>query len=367
MIQERATIMMVDDDMTTLTMGKNILQTKYKLYTVPSGAKFFELLDKIIPDLILLDIIMPAIDGFEVIKRLKSDRKTADIPVIFLTARNDVDHELEGLSLGAIDYVSKPFSPSLLVKRIENHLLIEAQRKELRHYNERLQDMVNDQTKQIADLQYAVLSAVAELVEFREQKIGGHIGRIQSYLKLMVDALISEKIYFDEISAWNMDFLIPSSQLHDVGKALIPEHIVQKPGKLTVEEFEEMKKHAAFGVWVVERITQHTKGHVFLDHAKIFAGTHHERWDGTGYPEGLKGEEIPLQGRLMAIADVYDALIADRPYKVAISAAEAEKIILAGKGIQFDPVLVDVFQGLASQFANIAAFPDLLLSSFLSE
>jgi putative two-component system response regulator len=162
-----------------------------------------------------------------------------------------------------------------------------------------------------------------------------------------------------------MDFLIPSSQLHDVGKVFIAENIMQKPGKLSPEEFEEMKKHAVFGEWVIDRITQHTRGHVFLEHARIFAGTHHERWDGTGYPQGLKGEGIPLEGRLMAIADVYDALIADRPYKSAMEADKAEAIILEGKGTQFDPVLVDVFQSIAPRFASIAAFPDLSLSSYL--
>ncbi|MDR2096753.1 MAG: HD domain-containing protein, partial [Treponema sp.] len=155
-------------------------------------------------------------------------------------------------------------------------------------------------------------------------------------------------------------------QLHDVGKILISEKIINKPGKLTPEEFNDIKKHAEFGVWIIERIKQYSKEHAFLDHAKIFAGAHHEKWDGTGYPLGLKGEAIPLQGRLLAIVDVYDALIAERPYKHALSAPDAEKIILEGRGAHFDPLIVDAFQNVSLQFANIAAFPDLSLPDYLN-
>ncbi|MDR1904244.1 MAG: response regulator, partial [Treponema sp.] len=210
---ERPTIMLVDDNMTSLTMGKNILQEQYKVYTIPSGTKLFEILVKINPDLILLDIEMPDMDGFQVIKKLQDDKKTADIPVIFLTSRNDTDNELVGLSLGAIDYISKPFSPPLLMKRIENHLLIESQKKELKQYNDHLQEMVLEQTTHIKELQYAVMSTVSEVVEFREKTIGGHIVRIQKYLKCLIDALLKAKVYNEEIAAWDLDALIPSAQL----------------------------------------------------------------------------------------------------------------------------------------------------------
>jgi putative two-component system response regulator len=359
--------MLVDDNMTSLTMGKNILQDQYQVYTIPSGEKFFEILDRIRPDLILLDIEMPGLDGFEIIKKLKVNSTTADLPVIFLTARNDPDNELEGLSLGAIDYISKPFSPSLLIKRIENHLLIESQKRELKRYNDSLKEMVAEQTLHIKELQYAVVSTVSELVEFREQTIGGHIDRIQQYLKCLAGALIKNNVYHDETAGWDMDSLIPSAQLHDVGKILIGEQIVNKPGKLSEGEFNVMKKHTEFGIWIIDRIMQHAKEQTFLSHAKIFAGAHHERWDGTGYPLGLRGGDIPLEGRLLAIADVYDALIAERPYKQAMSAGEAEAIILEGKGSHFDPLLVELFQTLAPEFAHIAAYPDISLPVYLSK
>jgi putative two-component system response regulator len=364
---ERPTIMLVDDNMTSLAMGKNILQEQYTVYTIPSGAKLFEILTKITPDVILLDVEMPGMDGFEVIKKLKENQRTSDIPVIFLTSRNDTNNELTGLSLGAIDYIFKPFSPPLLTKRIENHLLIEAQKKELRLYNDHLQEMVNDQTSHIEELQHTVVSVVSEVVEFREKTIGGHIVRIQKYLQCLINALLKAEVYENELSTWDLGVIIPSAQLHDVGKILISEKIINKPEKLTPEEFNDMKKHAEFGVWIIERIMQYTKQHTFLEHAKIFAGTHHEKWDGTGYPLGLRGEDIPLQGRILAVADVYDTLIADRPYKRALSAPEAEKIIMEERGAHFDPLIVDVFQDVALQFANIAAFPDLWLPVYIKK
>jgi putative two-component system response regulator len=358
MEKQRQIIMLVDDNMASLTMGKNILKDKYNVFPIPSGEKLFDILQKVTPDLILLDIAMPEMDGYEVIKKLKANRKTQDIPVVFLTSRDDPGNELEGLSLGAIDYVSKPFSPALLTQRIENHLLMAVQKKELKNYNENLREMVLEQTEQIEELQHAVLSTVAEVAEFRDDIIGGHIERIQSYLKFMLDQMIEEGIYREQTANWDLDFLIPSAQLHDVGKIMISEQILNKPGKLSPEEFEEIKKHTTYGVRLIERIIHTTREHAFLEHARIIAGTHHEKWDGSGYPEGLAGNAIPLQGRLMAIADVYDALIAVRPYTQPVSPAEAEKIILEGKGTHFDPLLVEVFQSVAPKFAKIAEWKE---------
>jgi putative two-component system response regulator len=204
------------------------------------------------------------------------------------------------------------------------------------------------------ELQNSILNTVTEMVEFRDDITGGHIERTQSYLKLLVDKLLFERIYWEEVSTWNLEFLIPSAQLHDVGKIAISDAILNKPGKLTPEEFEIMKRHAAIGETAIEGIMKTTTDHDFLHHAKIFAGAHHEKWDGSGYPRGLKNSAIPLQGRLMAIADVYDALIALRPYKQPLSTQEAERIILEGRGKHFDPVLVDLFRELSPRFARIA-------------
>jgi putative two-component system response regulator len=350
----RQKIFLVDDNMTNLTTGKTMLKNYYDVFSIPSGDKLFEMLERVTPDLILLDIEMPGMNGYEALKRLRAEKKSHDIPVIFLTARNDPGSEFEGLSLGAIDYISKPFSPPLLLKRIENHLLIRNQQMALKDYNDNLQQMVRKQTVQVIELQNSILNTVTEMVEFRDDVTGGHIERTQSYLKLLVDALLREKIYWNEVSAWNLEFLIPSAQLHDVGKIAISDAILNKPGKLTPEEFEIMKTHAAVGEAAIENIMKTTSESNFLYHAKIFAGTHHEKWDGSGYPRGLKNSLIPLQGRLMAIADVYDALIAVRPYKKPLSTQEAERIILEGREKHFDPVLVELFRDMAPCFAQIA-------------
>ncbi|MDR0586260.1 MAG: response regulator [Treponema sp.] len=353
-MKSKQIIFLVDDNMTNLTAGKMVLKGHYDIFSVPSGAKLFQILEKVTPDLILLDIEMPEMNGYEAIKKLKGEKKTREIPVIFLTARNDFGSELEGLNLGAIDYIPKPFSPPLLLKRIENHLLMRNQQTALKEYNENLQEMVRQRTRQVVELQNSILNTVTEMVEFRDDVTGGHIERTQNYLKLLVDKLLSGKIYWEEVSSWNLEFLVPSAQLHDVGKISISDAILNKPGKLTSEEFEIMKRHASIGEKAIEGIMKTSSDNDFLCHAKIFAGTHHEKWDGSGYPRGLKNSMIPLQGRLMAIADVYDALIALRPYKQPLSPQEAERIIVEGREKHFDPVLVELFQDLAPQFAGIA-------------
>jgi putative two-component system response regulator len=362
MEKKRQVVMLVDDNPSNLTTGKNLLKDNYDVFTIPSGEKLFSVLEKVKPDLILLDIEMPGMNGYEVLKTLKIQAETADIPIIFLTSFSDPGSELEGLSLGAVDYVSKPFSPPLLIKRIENHLLMAVQKKALKDFNDNLQKKVRDKTSQVVELQNSILNTVAELVEFRDDTTGGHINRTQSYIKLLVEKLRSEKIYWNDISSWNLEFLIPSAQLHDVGKIAISDRILNKPGKLDPEEFELMKKHTILGEKAINSMMQKTRENDFLYHAKIFAGTHHEKWDGSGYPRGIKGKDIPLQGRIMAIADVYDALIAARPYKKPMEASEAESIIIKGAGVHFDPALVELFRELAPSFAIIGENGNLLLS-----
>jgi putative two-component system response regulator len=357
-------IILVDDNPSNLRAGKNVLAEKYEVYTVPSAAKLFYLLEDIKPAMILLDIEMPEMNGYETIKILKSKEDTENIPVIFLTAKTDPDDELEGLTLGAIDYITKPFMPPLLLKRIEVHLLVaeqkkeletqkrileeqahtlEAQQRELKNFNDNLQRMVDEKTRTVYELQDAMLKTVADLVETRDDITGGHIERTRWGVQILVEALRNNPQYGREVEMWDIKLLLQSSQLHDVGKIAISDRILQKPGRLTPEEFEEMQKHASFGVQIIEKIEASTSASDFLKYAKIFAGTHHEKWDGGGYPNSLRGEEIPLQGRIMALADVYDALTSDRPYKNAFTHETAVSIILEGKGTHFDPVLTDVF------------------------
>ncbi|MDR0222031.1 MAG: response regulator [Oscillospiraceae bacterium] len=354
MDKKKKTIFLVDDNVTNLNIGKDILTEKYNVVTIPSARKMFDMLLRIIPDLILLDIEMPELNGYEAIKLLKSNEATCDIPVIFLTVLGDSSSELAGLTLGAVDYISKPFSPQLLAKRIEVHMTIESQKEKLKNYNENLLGMVHEKTKTVMDLQNAILRTIAELVECRDYTTGGHIERTQNYLQILIDALGKSGLYKSEIKDWNIDFFLQSSQLHDVGKIGVKDSILNKPDKLTAEEFDEMKTHTTFGVEVIEKIQKSTVEEAFLEHAKIFAGTHHEKWDGTGYPKGLSGRDIPLQGRLMAIADVYDALISERPYKKAFSHEDAVKIIANGKGTHFDPMLVDVFMQNEREFKRVA-------------
>ena len=357
----RYTIILVDDNMTSLTTGKNMLSTYHQVIPVISAEKMFEVLEKVIPDLILLDIDMPVMNGYEAIKLLKAEPRYADIPVIFLTALDDTHNEVEGFNLGALDYITKPFSIALLLKRIEKELLIVRQRKELlasrealRDYADNLEVKVSEKTAEVLNLQNAVLTTVADLVEFRDKLTGGHITRTQRYLKVLIDKLSEDGIYKDEISQWDMIFFLPSAQLHDVGKIAITDLILNKPGKLSAEEYEIMKMHVTAGVDAIERIMSNTEEHSFLNHALRIAGTHHEKWDGSGYPMGLVGDNIPLEGRLMAIADVYDALISERPYKKAFTHEEACKIIVEGSGTHFDPDLVEEFKKVEDEFNRIA-------------
>jgi putative two-component system response regulator len=350
----RKKIMLVDDNLANLTAGKTMLKEHYEVFAIPSAAKLFDFLSHVTPDLILLDIEMPDMNGYDAIKQLKGDKRYADIPVIFVTAKTDEGSELEGLALGAIDYVTKPFSAPLLLKRIENHVLMAQQKRDLLEFNDNLQLAVFNKTSQVMELQNAVLSTVAEMVEFRDEYTGGHVDRTQRYLKLLVDRMIESGVYENETREWDLAFLLPSAQLHDVGKISISDTILNKPGKLTDEEFEIMKKHPSLGVNAIKRIEENASEHDFLNHAEIFAGSHHEKWDGSGYPNKLKGNDIPLQGRLMAIADVYDALISVRPYKKPMSVETARNIIEEGRGSHFDPALVDIFLEVESEFASIA-------------
>ncbi|MDR2179687.1 MAG: response regulator [Synergistaceae bacterium] len=351
---ERPKIILVDDNTTNLALGEKILNSFYEVRAVPSAEKLFECLEHGTPDLILLDLEMPEIDGCQAIKYLKNAAAFSDIPVIFLTAEDTEDVELEWFNMGAIDCVSKPFSPSALRKCIETHLLLASQKKELRTRNEKLQALVLEKSKQVSALQNAVLGVMSGLVECRDCVAAGHASRTRKYLQFMIEKLIEENLYTQETSGWDLDYLLPSAQLHDVGKIAISDAILNKPGKLTHEEFEKMKEHVTFGVNAIECVEAITAGHDFLRHAKVFASTHHEKWDGSGYPWGLSEGSIPLEGRLMAVVDVYDALTSQRPYKNPFPPSEAEEIITSSSGTHFDPVLVDVFHKVNDHFAEVA-------------
>jgi putative two-component system response regulator len=330
------TVFVVDDLASNLMTAQNALSKEVKVLTMQSAEKMFLLLPKIMPDLILLDIQMPEMNGLEALEILKQNERWQSIPVIFLTAEQNPESEDRGLELGALDYIHKPFSANVLRRRINMHLQTDKLVKESQSY--------------IRNVQHAMISVIAELIESRDLVTGEHVERIQSYVKLLLQEMDKNKNYGDITSKWDMSLLIPSVQMHDVGKIRISDTILNKPGKLTAEEFEIIKTHPLEGMKIIDNITSKTPDDGYLKYAKQFAGYHHERWDGTGYPFGLSGESIPLQGRIMAIADVYDALVTQRPYKQPIPHDQAVNIIKEGSGTQFDPVLVEVFEKVADDF-----------------
>jgi len=357
MLDTRKTIFLVDDEIINLKMGKSALLDTYNVFALESGESMLELLDDITPDLILLDVKMPEMDGYEAIGRLKSDEKTADIPVVFLTSLNDEAMELKGLSIGAVDYIRKPFSTPLLLKRIEILLLVEsqkrellAQKRELLFFNSNLHQLVEEKTQTVTELKDAILSTMAELVEYRDDVTGCHIARTQYYVKSLIAGMKKHGVYEAELAEINEELAVQSCQLHDVGKIAISDSILRKPAKLTPDEFEKIKEHTVFGEKVILKLKDKTNDSDFAEYARIFAISHHEKWDGGGYPYGLVGEEIPLLGRIMAIADVFDALVESRPYKDPYPHDDAVRIILEGKGSHFDPILTDLFEKIHSEF-----------------
>jgi putative two-component system response regulator len=335
------TIFVVDDSDTNLSMAEGALEDQYRVMTMPSAAKMFALLDKVKPDIILLDIEMPEIDGFTALKKLKSEDSCSDIPVMFLTGRTDAEVEVRGFEMGAVDFLTKPFSAPVLLNRIKTHLDID--------------EIIRERTAQLNRMQNSIVSVLADMVENRDKGTGGHIERTSVYIKILMEGMRDRGLYADEMHGWDVEKIISSARMHDLGKITITDLIVNKPGKLTPDEYEVMKTHAVEGERLIDEIISRTGEGDFLRNARLFAGTHHERWDGKGYPRGLKGEEIPLQGRIMAIVDVYDALVSERPYKKAFTDEEAVKIIMESSGAHYDPKIAEVFYEVKEQFKAVKA------------
>ena len=351
--RKKACIFLVDDNIVNLNSGRAALSDSYTVVTIPSGGKLFDAVKKLKPDLILLDVDMPEMNGYEVIQRLKQNPMTTDIPVIFLTGKVETKNELMGLMLGAVDYITKPFSQALLKKRIELQLLLQHQKDELRAFNENLIEMVKERTDDISALQNAIIMWAAEVLEFRDEETGQHVGRVQHYIELLINAMKSTGRYDAEVSGWDVDAFIKSTLLHDVGKIRIRDEILLKKGRLNDYEMKIMQKHAEYGRALIESLQTKVPDQKLLEYAKILAYRHHERWDGNGYPGRLKGEEIPLQARMMALADTYDALISVRPYKNAFSHEKSMQIIKDGRGAQFDPLLTDLYINLSDKIVAV--------------
>ena len=348
-------ILVVDDVPDTLTLASSLLSPQYKVKVATSGEAALEIARNDPPDLILLDVMMPGIDGYETCVRLKADPVLKAIPVLFLTALGEVEDERKGFALGAVDYIIKPLTPSLLLARVKTHVTLKHTQDELKDRNTYLEEEVARRLEEINLLQEVAITAMASLAETRDFETGAHIQRTGHYVKALALHL-RQNSYFEEVlTLENIFMMTKSTPLHDIGKMGIPDMILWKPAKLNAEEFSLVKRHPFIGRRAIERAEKLLgRSETFLHFAKDMAYYHHERWDGSGYPEGLSGESIPLSARLMALADVYDALISRRVYKDPIPHERAVEIIREESGKHFDPVIVAAFLEIADLFKEIA-------------
>ena len=353
----RQRVLIIDDTPENIEILRQLLRADYAVQAAINGAKGLEIARNLPqPDIILLDIMMPGMDGYEVCRRLKSEPATEHIPVVFITALDQTGHETTGLELGAVDYIRKPFEPLVVRARVNNHL-------RLKRYEQGLEDLAQERTAELALTQQVTIEALASLAEYRDSETGGHIKRTQHYMLALATHLGEHGPYRAQLDPRTVELLFRCAPLHDIGKVAIPDRILLKPGKLTAEEFEHMKRHVEYGANALDVAKGPLGSSHFLRLARELILGHHERWDGRGYPAGLAGEDIPLAGRLMALADVYDALICMRVYKDALTHAEAASLIIAERGAHFDPVIVDAFAELADQFQAIArTYSDHLLT-----
>ena len=309
----RPCLLLVDDEATNLQVLRHILQDDYRLLFAKDGDKALELANRERPELILLDVMMPGMTGFEVCQRLKAEQATGAIPVIFVTALADVPDEAKGFEVGAVDYITKPVSPPIVRARVRTHLSLV-------------------RVEELRETRLQIVQRLGKASEYKDNETGLHVIRMSHYAHLLARAAgYSEKA---------ADDLLNAAPMHDVGKIGIPDAILQKPGRLDEREWQVMRQHPEIGAGI---IGEHDSDLLRL--ARSIALTHHERWDGTGYPNGLRGEEIPVEGRIVAIADVFDALTSVRPYKPAWSIDDAVELLRREKGGQFDPQLVELFLG----------------------
>ncbi|QYY28837.1 MULTISPECIES: response regulator [Cupriavidus] len=353
--EQRPTVLVVDDIPENIAAMVAMLQDQYRVRVATRGAKALQLAASSAPDLILLDVSMPEMDGYETCRHLKANPATAHVPVIFLTARTDELDEARGFEVGAVDYIMKPVSPPVARARIASQLALKQAHDFLRDRSAYLEAEVQRRTREITQIEDATIIALAALAETRDNETGNHIRRTQHYVRALARALRDDPRFSAQLDDRTIDLLFKSAPLHDIGKVGIPDRILLKPGKLTAEEFEIMKSHTMLGRdAIADAEAQCGTRNSFLRYAREIAHYHHEKWDGTGYPEGLAGDDIPVAARLMALADVYDALISRRVYKPAFSHEESVRIIMEGRGRHFDPGMVDAFHSIADEFHAIA-------------
>jgi len=347
MHENKPAVLVVDDIETNVMILEEILKDDYNVITAYNGMEALEKLKNapILPKIILLDVVMPHMDGRELFNKIKSDKAYQRIPIIFITAENDSESEL--LAAGAVDFINKPFLPEIVKLRVRNQIA-------LKNYSDNLEVMVAEKTEEATRTLDNALQGLANVIEHRDLESGEHVKRTQLFVKALIEYLVaSNSVYAEDIKRLQPEMIVRSMALHDVGKIAIPDKILLKPGKLDPEEYEIMKTHTTRGKDIIHELGD-INSSIYLKHCEDICYGHHERWDGKGYPRQLKGHEIPLAARLASLADVYDALVCARVYKVAMPYEEALDIIAQGKGTQFDPVVADAIVHIQDEFQEIS-------------
>ena len=351
---KKPTILCVDDTPVNMFLLVELLKGTYRVKTATNGPLALQLAATSPPDLILLDVMMPDMDGYEVCRRLKANSAIKHIPVLFLTAKTQAEEEAYGLNLGAADYIHKPINPPILLARVHHHLAIKQYYDFLQGKNQWLEDEVTLRISQLNRMQDATIYVITTLAEFRDEETGNHIRRTQEYMRLIAHKMQGLPEYANEFTPERTDQIIKSAPLHDVGKIAIPDNILLKPGRLSTEEFEIMKTHTTRGYQILSQAIKNMKeSGGFLEVAQQIAHSHHEQWDGSGYPEGLAKDQIPLPARMMAVIDVYDAIRSARPYKQAESHEQAVAVLRQKSGSHFDPQVVEVFLTFDTEVQDI--------------
>ena len=333
-------ILVVDDNLTILKQISSYLADDYEISLAKSGHLALQICVKERPDLILLDIEMPEMNGFDVISKIKQNPYLDRIPVIFLTANRSAEIEIRALESGARDYIVKPVEKNILIHRIELHLRFTS---------------YQAQTEQtVTALSDGIAVSFAEMIESRDENTGGHVVRTSKYVGILGKELLLQGHFPDELNPAELQMMVRAAPLHDIGKIAISDRVLLKAGRLDDVEFAIMKRHAEIGATILNRMYQRMPAQHYLRYASLIASSHHERYDGKGYPRGLTGENIPLCGRIMAVADVYDALMDNRVYRGSMGHIQASNIIFENAGTHFDPRIVEAFKNTRYQLLEIA-------------
>jgi cyclic di-GMP phosphodiesterase len=355
-------VLIVDDERVNIDILVDLLKPSYKTLVATSGEQALRRAGgEPAPDIVLLDVMMPQMDGYEVCRRLKADPGTREIPVIFVTALSEVGDETKGFTLGAVDYITKPFSPPIVEARVKAHLENKHARDFIADRNRVLEAMVLERTRELVATQDATILSMANLAETRDKETGYHLRRTQGYVRALALELREHPRFKDELDDRAIELLFKSAPLHDIGKIGVPDRILRKPARLTEEEYQDMKLHTLYGyeaIVATEAVLVAAGASAaaisFLRFARQVARSHHEKWDGSGYPDGLRGDAIPLSARLMSVADVYDALTSRRVYKPGVSHEQTIVEILNGRGTYFDPDVIEAFRARGDDFRAIA-------------